>query len=141
MDSPTVSFGWPVTVDAAGAIVPEDPGRFRLQLAKHRMTGKRLWLELSREKRMRTVEQNSRYWALLVPEFSAWSGYEKDEAHEVLKGLFLKEEKVLPTGEIVERVRSTTELTVEEFREFTERAERFLVEHGVRLPADERVSA
>lgn len=69
---------------------------------------------------LRSVEQNRYYWGVVVEAFSQWSGYDKLEAHDVLKGMFLPEGKT-----------STSDLTEAEFAEYLERCIRFLSEKGV----------
>ena len=96
--------------------------------------GKRVRVTISRETKGRTLRANSRYWVAVVPAMSEWSGYEKDEAHELFKAMFLREEKGLPDGSVVERIRSTAKLSTEEFYEYTERCTRFLAGHGVCVP-------
>jgi hypothetical protein len=84
--------------------------------------------------RGRTLDQNARYWGLIIAAFSDWSGYEPDECHELLKALLLPPVvQELPDGQRIERVASTATLTVEQFTEFMDRAERYLIGHGVSL--------
>lgn len=116
-----------------GKLVLDDPIRWRGILARHEK--RRVSLVLSREQIRRTSAQNSFYWAMVVPIFSEWSGYEKDEAHDVLKQKFLPAtERPLPTGELVATPPSTTRLTVAEFSEYVDRVCRWLAENGVYVP-------
>lgn len=103
------------------------------------------------EPKTRTLSQNARYWKLIVPAFSEWAGYEefpesaerlglapKDSAHEVLKAMFVpSREATLPDGTVVTVRPSTARLTVAEFADLQDRAERFLNSQGIYLPADE----
>ena len=118
----------------AGQFIPSEPGRWSGWLMKH--NGKPVTVIVSRVKHRRTLAQNARYWSLIVPCFSEWSGYETDEAHELLKGMFLKQEVSLPSGELVERVRSTTELSTAEHTEYCRKVETFLAQHGFGFPED-----
>lgn len=102
------------------------------------------------EPKTRTLSQNARYWKLIVPAFSEWTGYEefpesaerlglapKDSAHEVLKAMFVGErEALLPDGTSVKVRPSTAKLTVAEFADLQDRAERFLNQQGIYLPAE-----
>lgn len=123
-------FSAAVTKD--GKLEVLEKGRWVGWLMKH--AGKRVSLVLTREKRRRSDAQNRRYWSLVVPCFSEWSGYEKDEAHEVLLQMFSKYEDHLPSGEVVERILRSSKMTVEQFNTYTSRVERFLAEHGFEFP-------
>ena len=124
---------------AFGALVSEQGGLcFDSAAAFHGylrgLAGKRVKVAVSQERFGRTLRANSRYWVAVVPAMSEWSGYEKDEAHELFKEMFLRVERELPGGRVVEIVRSTAKLSTEEFYEYTERCTRFLAGHGVRVP-------
>ena len=98
------------------------------------LEGQRVEVTIRRERSQRSIAQNNYWWAAVVPLFSEWSGYEKDEAHEVLKALFLTTEKTLPDGETVKVVGSTAKLKTAEFADLVERVARWLAGHGVYLP-------
>jgi len=116
----------------AGVLTFDEPLRWRATLGRH--VGRRVTVIIRREQLRRTTQANAWYWACVVPLFSEWTGYEKDEAHEVLKQMFLKVEKVLPTGEIVESTGRTSTMNIEEFSEYCNRIVRFLAEHGIAVP-------
>lgn len=118
----------------AGVLTFDDPTRWKATLG--RLVGKRVTVTVRREQQRRTTNQNAWYWSDVGPLalFSEWTGYEKDEAHELLKQMFLKEEKVLPTGEIVESTGRTSTMTIEQFSEYCNRVVRFLAEHGIPVP-------
>ena len=61
--------------------------------------------------------------------------YSKDVWHEYLTQSYLpKEEMVLPDGEIIQRRKSTTELTVAEFAEYTEKCRAYAaVDLGIEI--------
>ena len=70
----------------------------------------------------RSNDQNAYYWACVVdPVFHGLRdmGFDevrtKEDAHEIMKGLFLKKQVANEHGEVIEWVRSTTELTTIEF--------------------------
>jgi hypothetical protein len=113
---------------------------FMRAMTRARMLGKQVFCSLSREKRQRTIPQNRRWRGLIVPLFSEWSGYEADEAHEVLLERFApKKSTTWPDGTVHETAKRTSDLTVEEMVELQDRVERWLtVDCGVRIPADER---
>lgn len=121
-------------VDPQGRLVihEREQGRYIGWLMRH--ARKPVTVILTRAKRRRSDAQNKRYWSLIVPCFSEWSGYEKDEAHEVLLQMFSKYEDHLPTGELVERIRRSSKMSVEQFNEYMGRVERFLAAHGFEFP-------
>lgn len=88
----------------------------------------------------RSTNQNAYYWAVVVPlvyEGLRDLGYDlinHEQAHQVLKSLFLKEIIQSPI-EKIEVVKSTTELSTEQFSEYIERVARFCSEDlGIVLP-------
>ena len=84
----------------------------------------------------RSSNQNRWYHAAIVQPFAEFltdNGYEvigHDEAHEIIKAKFLRVDVCDPgTGEVVaERVRSTTDLSTEEFSDYCERARAWLLD-------------
>jgi hypothetical protein len=113
--------------------VPSEPGRFAGWLARHK--GRALTLTIEPERRRRSIPQNERYWALLVPAYQEWAGEpDKLQAHEDLLSLHNRADKLLPTGEVVKVVRRSKTLTVEEFHDFMQRVEVWLAQNGVELP-------
>ena len=117
----------------AGQVQFDDPSRWRAIVARHE--NRRVTITIRREQQVRSLQANKWYWSCVVPLFSEWSGYEKDEAHEVLKAMFLKTEKVLPTGEVLEIPGSSARLSGEDFRAYCDRVSHFLAEHGLYVPA------
>jgi len=94
-------------------------------------------------KKARSIRQNAYYHGICVPlvrEGLQEVGYEdirtNEQAHEVLKMLFLKKQVVVKgTGECLEYMRSTTDLSTIEFMEYIERIIQFGAEDlGIRIP-------
>lgn len=91
----------------------------------------------------RSNNQNSYYWGCVLPLVRAGlnnNGYREiktnQEAHEVLKYLFLKKAVVnQDTGEVIELLGSTATLTTLEFNEYIEDIARWCSEYlGFALP-------
>jgi len=116
-------------VTSDGELAFSSPAKWQEMLK--RFTGVEVRITIEPRPRQRSLDQNARYHAALVRAFSEWSGYERDEAHLLLRAMFLSVEESLPDGTVVSRARSTTELTVEEFTEFMDRIERFLAQNEV----------
>lgn len=106
-----------------------------------------LWrIELVRYRARRTDAQNRYYFGVLVTAFADYlseQDYEittREHAHELIKGKFLIVDVVHPTtGESIgRRVRSTTELSVEEFSEYIDRCRAWLLDFfGIIVPDPE----
>jgi len=79
---------------------------------------------------IRSVQANKYYWGVVVEAISDFTGYERDEVHELLKQLFLPKPLWLhdAEGEVVGKLvisQSTTTLTVTEFYNYVERIRRW----------------
>lgn len=75
----------------------------------------------AKEEKMRSLQENKYYWGVIVKILSSELGYTRDETHEILKELFLRELKFLKTKDGVEEVwitKSTTKLSVGEFEDY-----------------------
>ena len=91
----------------------------------------------------RSLQQNNYYWEILdeyVQPLLYELGWEhvknKEAAHEFMCSLFLKVSDVnIQTGEMKERIRSTTELTKLEFSAYLEDIWRWSAELGVDIPS------
>ena len=95
--------------------------RNQIKQALPRFEGKRVVITIDKVKSKRTAAQN-RLWWMYIGILSDHLGYHKDEMHEICKFKFLKKEKLIEqTGEILEFVGSTTELSKGEFAEVVDR--------------------
>ena len=90
-------------------------------------------VQLTVARQGRSSLQNRLYWGTAVTEFQKFLNeqgepYTKEQAHEILKGKFLREDVPDPTtGELLtERVKSTTELDTNEFAEFYDQCRAWL---------------
>ena len=95
--------------------------------------GKDLEVVVQKKRSYRSIEQNKFWWAIMTI-VGKEIGMYKDELHEVCKYKFLKREKVMPNGEVMEYLGSTTELTKSEFSELVERLTIWAGELGIRIP-------
>jgi hypothetical protein len=92
----------------------------------------------------RSLNQNSYYWLIMTDYIqpglynAGWSSIKtKEAAHEFVAGMFLKVKLVNEsTGEMTERVRSTTELNKTEFNVYLEEIWQWAAEYlGVAIPS------
>lgn len=90
---------------------------------------KPLRLIVTAEDRKRNEEQNRRYWGYVLRTIAeqAWVDgrqFDKDTWHEYFARMFgVCDEVVLPDGEIIQRRKSTTQMTVGEFADYMTRVE------------------
>lgn len=106
-------------------------------------------VEIVRYRERRTDRQNRFYWPAIVQPFADFlreqgEQYTDEMAHELLKFKFLRQTiPDLATGEVIgERVRSTTELTVQEFAEYVDQCVAYLAEtFGITVAMPDRSEA
>lgn len=132
-ESPDVRAVFTGSVTERGQLLLDEPAVVMARLLRM-FKGKRVDVIVMREKKQRSDAQNRYYWSMVVPVFSEATGYEKEEAHEILKALFLRQEIALPGGELVERVGSSAELDTAAFHEYVEKCCRWLSGHGWYVP-------
>lgn len=95
----------------SGAFIPDSP-RYHAALAK--LHGKRGTVEISAEKKRRSLNQNNYYWGEVIEMLSEYTGYTPNEMHDALRWKFLR--KQTPTG--LDFPRSTSALTTSEFEDY-----------------------
>ena len=139
MDAPKPVPIFRAKVDEHGRLQALEAGRFAGYMA--RLRGKVVEVTVRPERKHRSLNANRYYWGVVVAAAAEWSGHEPEEMHEVWKALFLPRVQVLlPTGELVDRPGSTTELDTEQFSDFVNKAIRWLGEQGVPVPASSEVA-
>lgn len=94
---------------------------------------KKLWsVKITENKPIRSLSQNDRYWAMLSI-LGDYMGYEPTELHELMKFKFLSQHKEV-AGQQITSVRSTSDLTTEEFVIFNDKVELFGNQYGCTFP-------
>lgn len=109
--------------------------------------GRTIEVTVKRKRKRRSSEQNRYYWGVVVRIISAYLidfAPEQDATpqvvHQYLKERFLplvlqeKPKMVLPTGEVVEGVYSTTKLTTVQFMDYIERVLHWAAELDMIIP-------
>jgi len=115
------------------SFLPDERGRWAGFLARYK--GRRITVTAEAERVRRSKQANDRYWARIVPFYQEWVGEDdKLQAHEDILAQCSKTTRILPTGEVIETIQRSRFKTVEEFQEFTKKAERWLASHGVLIP-------
>ena len=103
--------------------------------------GKDITLTIERKRRKRSLSQNAFYWSVVVPmckEGLIDTGYKVtlEQTHDFLKSEFLKKELVNEkTGEVLQSVKSTTELTTSEFMDLIAEVQQWAAEFlSIQIP-------
>jgi len=86
--------------------------------------GKNVYITIREQKNRRSLNLNSYYWAVVVRLVSVETGYDKEEAHEILKSMFLRT-KYQIKGIWVDGMKSTTKLSNQEMSDYIEEVKRF----------------
>lgn len=100
------------------------------------------YLVTIRSKKNRSIPQNRYYWGAMLPMIKKGlneAGYNEvktiNDAHEVVKGLFLKKYISNNEGTALEISGSTAELTTVEFNELIEKVQQWAAEFlGIEIP-------
>jgi hypothetical protein len=98
--------------------------------------GQNILITIQKQKKTRSNPQNAFYYGVVVPIMQQClkdAGYlmTNEQVHEMLKLRFLKESILVneQTGEYLERIKSTTELSTIEFMEYILEIQKFAVEY------------
>ena len=96
--------------------------------------GKEISLTLEQRKRKRSLSQNSYYWSVVVKivrEGLIDAGYKVSvsETHELLKYKFLKSDIVNEDGEVLETIKSTTELSTSDMMDYIAQIQQWASEY------------
>lgn len=87
--------------------------------------------------KIRSIQQNKYYWAVIVAMLAEHCGYSDDEMHEALKDKFLS---IYDPETDLKKIGSTTELTTLEFIEYNERIKRWASEfHHLVIPDPKQI--
>lgn len=104
--------------------------------------GKEIIIKIEKAKKKRSNPQNRHYWGVaivLLQNALKESGYimSGNDVHELLKLRFLKETILVneKSGEFIERIKSTQELTTTQFLEYILEIQQFSIEYfNVNIP-------
>ena len=86
--------------------------------------GKTVFITVREQKNRRSLNLNSYYWAVVVKLVSVETGYDKEEAQEVLKSMFLRTRYQIK-GIWVDGMKSTTKLSNQEMTDYIDEVKRF----------------
>ena len=128
--------------DSPPIMIDLSDSRSRLRLLNYlnRLKG---WhrIQILKYRRRRTDRQNRYYWPCFVGEFARHLAQEWGEsvaptvAHSILKTRFLGRSVVhRGTGELIQFVGSTSELTAVQFNQYLDQCAKFLAELGIVVP-------
>lgn len=98
--------------------------------------GKDLLITFEKIKKKRSNQQNAYYWGIVIVIIksalkSTGNNLSENDVHDLLRLKFLKETIAIKeeTGEVIERVKSTTELTTSQFMDYIAEIQQFAAEY------------
>ena len=105
--------------------------------------GKQLVIKIEKFKKKRSTQQNRFYYGVIIPIVQnclkeAGHIMTNESTHDLIKLKFLKETLFVNeiTGEVIERIKSTTELSTSQFMDLLAEINNFTLEYfGVSLPS------
>jgi len=116
-----------------GKFIPYDEAGLKAEIAK--LEGKEISISVHRNRKQRSLSQNSYYWKIIVGMIGDQLGYTKDQTHKALCAHFLKADGPLPTH------RTSSELDTQEMEWYHEKIRRWAAEFlGIAIPSPERVA-
>lgn len=124
-------FEFPAKLLPEGRILPMNPKRVRGLLAFYEPCD--VLVHIERRKRGRTNAQNAYYWAVVLPEVAPHTGHSIEDLHEVFKAKFLSGKQTW-RGTELRIIRSTTDLTSDEFAEYLSKVILEANELGIQVP-------
>ena len=104
--------------------------------------GKQITIRIEKTKKKRSNPQNSYLWGLVIPIVKnclkeAGNTFTNEQTHELLKLKFLKESVLVneETGETIERIKSTTELSTSQMMDYFAEIREWIFDFfGVMIP-------
>lgn len=113
-----------------------------IQDAIRSFEGKQITIKIEKFKRKRSNPQNAYLWGVVIPIMQQAlkdSGHimTKERTHELLKLRFLKESILVneETGECVDRIKSSTELSTSQMMDYFSEIRQFAIEYfGANIP-------
>lgn len=105
--------------------------------------GKQIVIKIEKFKKKRSTQQNRFYYGIVIPIVQnclkeAGHVMTNESTHDLIKLKFLKETLFVneTTGEVIERIKSTTELSTSQFMDLLAEINNFTFEYfGVNLPS------
>jgi hypothetical protein len=105
--------------------------------------GKQIVIKIEKAKKKRSTQQNRFYYGIIIPIVQnclkeAGHIMTNESTHDLIKLKFLKEALFVneETGEVIERIKSTTELSTSQFMDLLAEINNFTFEYfGVSLPS------
>ena len=115
-----------------GKLVLDNPPYFRTILSGYEDTPK-VRITIEKQRGARSKRANNYYWGVVLPLIGAHMGERTEDLHEIMKARFLKTKRVWRGGEIT-ILKSTSQLTTDEFGEYIEQVIQEGAELGVIIP-------
>ena len=121
-----------------GEFKPDRPEDYKKHL--EHLEGRRVEQVIERRRQKRSLPQNAWYWCVIVPKIAAAMGHDDlEEVHEILKEHFPANAE-LHEYLRMEKLRSTTQHTREQFTLYAERCQRLGAWLGTYVPDPNEVT-
>lgn len=124
---------FPATVKEGQLVIPSTPAL--KEVLYQLKEGEAVRIKILRQKKIRSLRQNSYYWGVVLPYISRDTGHSIEELHEVFKRMFLPRQIVMFNGKEYPLPGSTAKLTSQDFTEFLERVRALAGEMGITIPS------
>jgi hypothetical protein len=129
MSSPIIKF---FGIVKGGRVYLDNQDQYEAHL--HTLDEKRIELIVQKEQKERTNQQSKYLFGVVYQLISEETGYSKEEVHEMMKSIYLKDNKVVNNKRYTV-IRSTSSLTTVEMVEYIENIKRWSSsELGLNIP-------
>lgn len=112
--------------------IPNNENYYNHHLRK--LEGKKVGVTFETQKSIRSIQQNSYYWGVVLPIIAEHTGHSSNELHEIYKRLFLPPRIISYAGRDLKMPSSTADLSISEFIEYIDRIVVHAGEMGVVIP-------
>lgn len=96
--------------------------------------------EIKKPKSQRSLQLNKYYWKVVIGIFAGELGWSVEDAHDYFKDIFLFSTKELPrndvywSGKLIRKIKSTTDLSNQEFIQYIKQIQMFSAQQGIVIP-------
>ena len=139
METPDALFELAVTENCGKLAWTDEDVRKLKAFLRRTGAGARVEVYLREKRHARTMPQNRYYWGVLLAAIAGETGHPSEDLHEIFKAKFLPRSYALFNGKEHQFVKSTTELSKQEFTAYLHQVRAFAEsELGVLVPDLER---
>lgn len=112
-----------------GVFKPFEPEKLKASFKKYK-DGTEVWLWHQKERKPRSLQENSYLWAVVIRIFSVETGMEPEDCYNALLLKFSR----INAHTVMETILTTSKMSTVEFEEFVEKCRRYGDELGYYIP-------